>query len=181
MKITEKGAGYCIRLKGNQSNLHEDVKLYFERLPAEQSLTTVEKDHRRLEEREYSLETDIGWLSQKADWAGLEAVGAVKFTALENGASRTETRYFITSLKDVKRFAEAARGHWTIENQLHTFGEDAARVRNDNAPLNWNIMRKAAIPLLRNANLGKKTSIKRKMFMAALDTDNLEKILFQKQ
>jgi len=36
----------------------------------------------------------------------------------------------------------------------------------------------AALPLLRNANVGEKTSVKRKMFMAALDVTILEKILF---
>jgi hypothetical protein len=41
-------------------------------------------------------------------------------------------------------------------------------------------MRKAALPLLRSADIGRKTSIKRKMFIAALDVDVLEKIFFQK-
>ena len=101
-------------------------------------------------------------------------------------AERIETRYFITTLTDVKRFADAVRGHWSIENQLHwrldvTFGEDGARTRKDNAPLNWNVMRKTALPLLRDASIGRKTSIKRKMFMAALDVDILERILFEKR
>ena len=41
-------------------------------------------------------------------------------------------------------------------------------------------MRKAALPLLRNADLGRKTSLKRKMYMAALDITILEKIIAQK-
>jgi hypothetical protein len=61
-----------------------------------------------------------------------------------------------------------------------TFGEDAARQRKDHSPLNWNVMRKTALPLLRNAPLGKTTSIKRKMFMVALDVAILEKIVLQK-
>ena len=185
-KITGKGADYCLALKGNQPGLHEDAKLYFENLQAGQKLATLEKDHGRIEERNYALETDIGWLSSKKDWAGLNAIGAVKSTVFEKGKERIETRYFITTLTDVKRFAEAVRGHWSIENQLHwrldvTFGEDAARARKDNAPLNWNVMRKTALPLLRDASIGKKTSIKRKMFMAALDVGILERILFEKR
>jgi len=71
---------------------------------------------------------------------------------------------------------------WSIENQPHwqldvTFGEDRARMHKDNSPLNWNVMRRAALPLLHEADLGKKTSIKRKMFMAALDVQVFEKII----
>jgi predicted transposase YbfD/YdcC len=181
-KIIEKEADYCFGLKGNQTKLHQDVKLYFDNLPAEQRAITREKDHGRIEKREYFLETDISWLFQKTEWAGLNAIGAVKSTVCEKETTRVETRYFITSLTDVNKFADAVRKHWSIENQLHwrldvTFGEDDSRVRKDNAPLNWNIMRKTALPLLRNADIGKITSIKRKMFMAALDVAILEKIL----
>ena len=181
-KIIEKDADYCFGLKGNQLNLHEDVKLYFENLSAEQKTVTKEKDHGRVEKREYFLETDIDWLPQKQAWTGLHAIGAVKSTVLEKDETRVETRYFITSLSDVSKFADAVRKHWSIENQLHwqldvTFGEDSAKARKDNAPLNWNIMRKTALPLIRNADVGKKQSVKRKMFMAALDVSVLENIL----
>ncbi|MDR2525747.1 MAG: ISAs1 family transposase [Oscillospiraceae bacterium] len=131
----------------------------------------------------YFLETDIDWMIQKSEWEGLSAIGAVRSTVIEKGQTRTETRYFITSLINVNRFADAVRKHWSIENQLHwqldvTFGEDAAKARKDKAPLNWNVMRKTALPLIRNADVGKKQSVKRKMFMAALDVTILEKILF---
>ena len=182
-KIIEKEAEYCLSLKGNQTNLHEDVKLYFENLSAEQRFVTRGKDHGRIEKREYFLETDIDWLPQKSDWIGLNAIGAVKSTVCEREETRVETRYFITTLTDVNKFADAVRKHWSIENQLHwqldvTFGEDSARTRKDNSPLNWNIMRKTALPLIRNAEIGKKQSVKRKMFMAALDVAILEKIVF---
>ena len=118
-KIVEKKADYCLALKGNQSSLHDDVKLYFEELPAEQTVTMKEKGHGRIEKREYFLETDIDWLPQKANWLGLNAIGAVKSTVLEKGETRIETRYFITSLNDVNKFADAVRKHWSIENQLH--------------------------------------------------------------
>lgn len=184
-KITGKEDDYCLALKGNQTNLYDDVRLYFENIEAEQETVTTEKGHGRIEKREYLLETDIDWLPQKSSWKGLSAIGAVKSTVFEKEQARTETRYFITSLTNVEKFAESVRKHWSIENQLHwhldvTFGEDNAKMRKDNSPLNWNIMRKTALPILRNADIGKKTSIKRKMFIAALDVAILEKILFQK-
>jgi predicted transposase YbfD/YdcC len=185
-KIIEKKADYCLALKGNHSDLHEDVKLYFENQNVKSRTKTHEKDHGRIEKREYLLEADIDWLAPKAYWAGLSAIGAVKSTVTEKGQTRVETRYNLTSLTNVERFADAVRKHWSIENQLHwqldvTFGEDLSRVRKDNSPLNWNVMRKTALPLLRTADVGKKQSIKRKMFMAALDIAVLDKILFQKQ
>jgi predicted transposase YbfD/YdcC len=184
-KIIEKKAGYCLALKGNQGTLHDDVKLYFENEKVRRTFQTLEKDHGRIETRQYALETDIEWLSQKPQWSGLRGIGAVTSRVESKGQTRVETRYFITSLTDVEMFAASVRNHWGIENNLHwqldvTFGEDAARHRKDNSPLNWNVMRKTALPLLRNAPLGKTTSIKRKMFKAALDVAVLEKILFQK-
>jgi predicted transposase YbfD/YdcC len=184
-QVISQGADYCLALKGNQGTLHDDVRLYFGNERVQRVFKTLEKGHGRIETRLYALETDIGWLPQKPLWAGLRGIGAVKSTVASGGATREETRYFITSLTDVEQFASCVRKHWGIENNLHwhldvTFGEDAARQRKDNSPLNWNVMRKTALPLLRNANPGKKTSIKRKMFMAALDVSFLEKIFFEK-
>ena len=181
-KITDKKADYCLALKGNQTSLHEDVKLYFENLSAEQTAVTKEKDHGRIEKREYFLETDIDWLPQKADWAKLHAIGAVKSTVWEKEQTRTETRYFITSLKDVNQFADAVRKHWSIENQLHwqldaTFGEDSSRARKDNSPLNLNILRKTALALLKEVDWGR-IGLKKKMFIAALNPDKLLQVLF---
>ena len=181
-KIIEKKADYCLALKGNHSDLHDDVKFYFENETVITKSVTREKGHGRIEKREYLLETDIDWLTQKPEWKGLSAIGAVRSTVIEKGLTRAETRYFISSLTDVERFANSVRKHWSIENQLHwqldvTFGEDRAKTRKDNSPLNWNVMRKTALPLIRNADVCKKQSVKRKMFMAALDVTFLEKIL----
>jgi predicted transposase YbfD/YdcC len=181
-KIIEKEAHYCIALKGNQANLHDDVKLYFGNTTSEQSIETNEKAHGRVEKRQYFLETNIGWLEQRENWLELKAVGMVKSTVCEKDKIRIETRYFITSLTDVNKFSESVRRHWSIENQLHwqldvTFGEDSSKMRKDYSPLNWNVMRKTALPILRKADVGKKTSIKRKMFMAALDISILDKII----
>lgn len=184
-KIAENQADYCLALKGNQTSLHEDVKLYFDNLPVEQHATTKEKGHGRIEKREYLLETEIDWLLQKAQWANLKAIGAVKSTVIEKEETRTETRYFITSLNDVSRFADAVRRHWAIENQLHwqldvNFGEDASRARKDHSPLNLNVLRKTALALLKEVDWGR-IGLKKKMFIAALNPDKLLQVLFPKK
>ena len=185
-KITEKQADYVIGLKGNQSRLREDVELYFQNFLSEcPSSKTLEKGHGRVEEREYFLETEIAWLPQIADWSNLNAIGMVQSTVDEKGIVRTERRFFITSLREVEEFARAVREHWCIENQLHwcldvIFREDTARAKKDNSPLNMNVMRKTALPLLQKANFGR-IGIRKKMFRAALSVTSLEYIITGKK
>lgn len=185
-KITGKEADYVIGLKSNQPTLLEDVELFFKEFVEECPHTkTLEKGHGRVEKREYFLSADLDWLAQKADWANLNAIGAVKSTVEENGETRMETRYFITSLTDVETFARGVRAHWGIENQLHwrldvIFREDASRARRDNSPLNLNVMRKTALPLLSAADFGR-MGLRKKMFRAAMSIPSLEYILSGKK
>ena len=181
-KIKSKNADYCLALKGNQTSLHEDVVLYFESETAESKWQMTEKGHGQVESREYLLGADIEWLSQKGSWAGLSAIGAVKSRVIAKDAVREESRYFLTSLTNAAQFAASVRNHWSSENQLHgqigvTFDEDGARMRKDDSPLNRNVLRKTTLPLIRNADVGKKMSVKRKLFFAALDVTVLEKVL----
>lgn len=185
-KICEKKADYVLGLKGNQASLFSDVKLYFETEMPSYKNRTLEKDHGRIEKREYYLETEIDWLSQREDWANLKSIGMVRtsVTSLKTGEFTQECRYFITSLTDIQRFADAVRKHWSIESQLHwqldvSFGEDAARARKDNSPLNLNILRKQALSLLNQADFGRRVSVKRKMSRAAMDNSALDRILIK--
>ncbi len=100
-------------------------------------------------------------------------------------AFATDTRFFITSLTDIDRFAYAVRKHWSIENQLHwaldvIFEEDSSRARKDMSPLNLNVLRKTALALFKHAGFGPRVSLKRKRFSAALDPDSFLHILFAK-
>jgi len=184
-KIIEKGADYCLAVKDNQSELYENVKLYFEKEESEYTTTTLEKGHGRIEKREYKLETRVSWLSDKAKWINLSGIGCVESEVFEKGVERRDKRYFITSLIDVKAFSEAVRGHWAIENNLHwtldvIFGEDKARARKDNSPLNMNILRKTALKLLSDYKPPqKRLSLRKKMFIAAMSPEKLTNILFQ--
>lgn len=181
-KIIEKGADYVIGLKGNQSTLRDDVALFLSSFQSEcQRVQTLEKNHGRIEKRQYTFCTNTDWLQQKPEWAGLRGIGSVQSTITEKGITRTETRFFITSLIKVEEFAMAVRSHWGIENQLHwcldvIFREDASRARKDNSPLNLNVLRKTALPLLKAADFGR-IGIKKKMLRAALSIDSLELIL----
>ncbi len=91
-------------------------------------------------------------------------------------------RYYLTSLADVERFAYASRKHWSIENQLHwcldvIFDEDGSRARKDLSPLNLNVLRKTALALCRNIDLGKRVSLQKKRYRAALSPETFLQIL----
>jgi predicted transposase YbfD/YdcC len=181
-KIIAQKADYCLSLKGNQSNLHDDVKFYFENEEIENHKETKEKAHGRIEHREYFLETEIEWLHGRERWAGLSGIGAVKSTVTTKNKTTTVTRYFITSLSSIDDFAKAVRAHWSIENQLHwhldfTFGEDSSRVRNKNAAGVWNVLRKLALEYLKKQQSAG-TSLKSLRKLAGWDSTFLERVVF---
>lgn len=179
-QIAETEADYVFGLKGNQGSLHEDVKFYFENEEISNQVTTKDKGHGRIETREYFLETEIDWLWQKPEWAGLRAIGAVKSSVWEKDVLREETRYFITSLTDVEIFAKAVRAHWGIENSLHwcldvVFHEDACRTRKDNSAENASVIRKIALNILKSYPV--KMSLARKRRKCLYDPDFMADVL----
>jgi predicted transposase YbfD/YdcC len=183
-KIIGKEAHYVLALKGNHSDLHDDVKYYFENETGIFSKVTQDSKHGRKETREYFLETHIEWLHNREKWMGLSAIGAVRSTVIQNEKNVTETRYFITSLSDIDKFSRAVREHWGIENRLHwhldvTFEEDASRFRNRNAACMWNVLRKTALEYLKMLDPGKNVSIKSRRRLAGWDNSYLERLLFQ--
>ena len=94
-------------------------------------------------------------------------------------ASR-QTRFYIGSIPpDATEFARAARQHWSIENGLHwvldvIFREDECRIRTRNGPAT---IRHMTLNLLHRAKTTKKSSIRVKRGLAALDETFLQDIL----
>ena len=78
---------------------------------------------------------------------------------------RTEIRYYITSLRDIEMCADAVRGHWSVENQLHwhldySFYEDDNTTADRNAFTNLSLINKMVLslcklaqPLLKNRSI----------------------------
>ena len=145
--IVEAGADYVIGLKGNQENMLNEAKRHFEDdTISRQEHKTENKGHGREERREYSLITEFNDLEQKENWSELNGFGKVKSIVIEKGKLSEETRYFITSITKVETFLNAVRGHWGIENNLHwsldvSFNEDDSRIRKDNSPENFAVIR----------------------------------------
>lgn len=188
-KITSEKADYVIGLKDNQPNLRRDTEDYFcdalkntHQYPGIQAKKTVEKGHGRIETRRYYLATDIEWLEQKDVWENLNGIGIVKSRIENDGMITEDTRYYITSLRDVKDFSRAVRSHWGIENSLHwcldvVFDEDHIRMRKDYTAENMAVIRHIVLNILKNYPTPKKMSLSRKRQKCEYDQNFLSDVL----
>lgn len=159
--IAEKKGDYVGALKANHDTFANEVILYFtdEMLKKIRSnknnyYETIEKSHSQVETRRYYLTTSINWFEDKDEWKKLKSFICYEkliYNTITNKESR-EIRYYISSLKDVELCAEAIRGHWSVENQLHwhldyNFGEDDNTTTDKNAFNNLSLLNKLCLSL----------------------------------
>jgi predicted transposase YbfD/YdcC len=188
-EIVAQGADYCLAVKGNQPTLYNGiVDFYHDHLQDDFARTkarrhrTAEKGHGREEIRDYIICPVPEELPDRARWPGLKAIGIAMSNTRRNGQECYEARYYILSkYMSAKRFAEAVRSHWGIENQLHwqldvTFREDECRIRKGHADANFSILRRTALGLLKQESTAK-VGIKNKRLTAGWDESYLEKVL----
>jgi predicted transposase YbfD/YdcC len=183
-KIIDKKADYVLALKGNQTSLREDVEVFV----AEQKVNgfkdtkisrheTVDGDHGRIETRTYTAIHEIGWLQERHDWPGLQAVLMVESKREIDGKIEQETRFYLTSLVWLaSQLGPVVRDHWSVENSLHwvmdmIFRDDECRVRTDHAPANFTTLKHMALNLIRKAP--GKDSLRLRRKVAAWDDEFL--------
>jgi predicted transposase YbfD/YdcC len=185
--ILNRKADYVLALKGNQSALHDDVRLFF----ADQKLadvcdvfTTTDTGHGRIEERTCRVTEDIAWLKERhPDWQGLRGITAITSTRTEKKSRKTttETHLYISSLPaKADALLAATRAHWSIENNLHwmldvIFKEDLCQTAKKHAALNLGIVRKMALGLLKRQS--SHIPIKRKIKKASCNNHFLLSVL----
>jgi predicted transposase YbfD/YdcC len=190
-QIVEKKADYVISLKGNQGNLHWEIKEFldwgektgFKDISYDYYESEIEKEHGRLEQRRCWVTEEIGWLKEKNEWKNLKSIVMVEAYREVIGKEATiERRYFISSLEaNAEQHLKAVRGHWAIENQLHWcldigFREDDNRVREAKAAENLATLRHIGLNLLKQET-SCKLGIKTKRKKAGWDNDYLFKVL----
>lgn len=187
-QIVERGGDYVLTVKGNHAKLLEDIEATIEKaLEGElapgvtRQTTTREQGHGRAEVRSYVVVEDVTGLRDRKSWPKVAIVGMCYRERTVGSQTTTEISYFIGSRRmGARRYANALRGHWGIENNLHwqldvSFGEDKSRIQQHQAAENFGVLRKTALSFLKQ-NPAKK-SIARKRKAAALDTAFLEEIL----
>ena len=189
-KVRERGGDYVLALKGNQSNLHLQVKYWFEQALAGENRDDLEcfeescRGRGRQETRRCWVTDDLDqWLEGRELWEGLRSVALVECERIEKGNKTVERRLFITSLApDPETIARAVRSHWGIENSLHwvldvVFGEDKSRARQGYAAQNLSALRRWSHSLIKSHDPNSKLSVKRRRLRAALDPSYLENLL----
>ena len=100
-QIVDKDADYLFSLKGNQSTLHQDVKLFFESANTCPPVGYISYDggHGRIETRSVRATSAIDWLKKDhSHLPKLTSIIAVTATRECKDKTTEETRYFITSM-----------------------------------------------------------------------------------
>ncbi len=187
-RIVAGGGDFVIAVKDNQPNLHAAVVEFFgahlERDLEDlhyRSHETSDSRHGRSEERSYYLADVPADFAVRQAWPWVQAIGfTVRLTRHADGRETDEVRYYIASrYLSGKRFAEAVRGHWSIES-MHwvldvTVREDDSRTRERTLGNNLSWLRRFAVTLLKRHTI--KDSIKGKMVRCMLNTDFLTEVL----
>jgi len=187
--ITDQKADYLLAVKANQPTLRAEVEAAFAEAPAgtRDTHADLDKGHGRIEERRTTVVHETDWLDGQRRFPGeLRLPKAACLVRAETrvesrGATRTETRYFISSRALAAADAAAAvREHWAIENRLHwvldvTFADDQSRLRKGHGARNMATVRHFALNLVRTAT--DKRSIKSRRKIAGWDTGYLEALI----
>lgn len=174
-KIVEKNADYILSVKKNQKTLYNNIEDSFKLVDSSDypvftdRISTLEKDHGRLEIREYEICHEVKLLDEYFKWPKLKAFARVTSTRETNKGVTTSVRYFISSRILTPAFLiEAVRGHWGIENRLHwvldmVFREDESRARVKNLAANLATLKHISFNMLKKLNIKPSIRVRRKM------------------
>lgn len=198
--IVVRGGDYILCAKGNQGRPYDEVREQFDfavRQLAGSKLDagrwsvarTLGSGHDRTETRSVIVCRNLGWMDAaiRAEWKDIGSVVMVhRHTLLGAGRTRSETSYYISSLKGTRapEMLRYIRGHWKIENSCHwgldaICREDHSQVRDRSAASNFGTLRRMALNAHNQAVAGekKRKSLPKRELRAAHDEAYLEKLL----
>jgi predicted transposase YbfD/YdcC len=181
--ILARKGDYVLALKNNRAKLFRDASARMARprgASRARQPSTLAHDRR---ERRSALVVAAPDMAAKHAFPGIRAVGRIdSWRRTAEGKATRKSRYFLLSRKlSAARFLAVARGHWSIENNLHwildvVFAEDKNRSRMDHAPENLAVLRKLAINTLQASPYV--ASMRRKILRAGWNDDFLLGLFF---
>lgn len=187
-QIIDQKADYVLALKGNQTALNDDVRLFATEQKARHFADTtiswhetVDGDHGRIETRSATVIHDVRWLQQRHRWPALKSVVIIDSIREIGARIERETRFYIRSLNlPADKHGPILRSHWAVVNSLHwvmdmVFRDDECRVRTDNAPANFTTIKHIATNLLRLP--ASKDSLRSSRKIAAWDDNFLASLI----
>ena len=187
--IQDKGADYCLALKGNHKYLYEKVIELFTLAEAQDWSgvesdfhRTIEKGHGRTEIRRYWTMPVQELCFAQEQWVGLQSIGLVESVRKIGTETTTTKRYYLNSFtSNAQLLALAVRSHWGVENRLHWvldvgIKEDGCPVYSEHSPENLARVRKMSLNLLSREKTSK-IGVANKRLKAAWDNNYLAKVL----
>ena len=190
-KIVNKGGHYVLPVKDNQRILKKEIKSQFDSYnnllgnPEVFHKSTVDKDHGRIEEREYYLTYNTSKITDKKKWNTVNAVAYMRVTRTERDETTITDNYYIIDNKiEIDKLIDAIRDHWNIECGLHwrldvILDEDHSTNKVGNSIENLSIIRKIIFNLASLDNRFGKVPLQRKLTRYMLDFENIEKLIFE--
>ena len=190
-KIVNKRGHYVLPVKDNQKELKKQIKSQFDsynNLYGNKDILnkkTLEKDHGRIEKREYFLCYDVSKIKDKIKWKTVKAIAYTKVSRTSNDETSVTENYYIIDYKiSIEKLIETIRDHWNIECGLHwkldvILDEDHSRNRIENSISNLSIMRKLIFNLASLDNSFGKVPLQKKLTRYMLDFKNIEKLIFE--
>ena len=181
-------ADYLLAVKGNQVELYQALEDTF-RFQSNNHISFFEDldfGHGRIEERQCYVSNNLEFVNREK-WNGVQTLVKIiskRYNKTKQKQEETTIRYYISSAVDTpERFCSLVRSHWSIENNLHwmldcVMGEDASRKRMKNSPINFSVVAKTALAILKKYNPRKKRiSIKTKRKMGGWSDECLSDML----
>lgn len=190
--IVKGGAEYILPVKENQKTLHDELEAYFNDEIIPKSIKelledgiyhkTLEKNHGRIEKRQYYMSKDITCISNPDKWPNIKGIGmTINIVQENNKVSHKQKFYIMSDIENVYEFSKAVRSHWGVETSLHWcldvgFREDESRARKDNVAENLNIIRHMTLNMLKKEK-SVKSGIAGKRLKCGWDESYMEKVL----
>jgi predicted transposase YbfD/YdcC len=165
--VEERNAHYHFTAKGNQKNLLEDIRYYFQSNPSitPDFVQYGEGEHGRIETRKIWTTTA---LNKYLDFPHVAQSFMIQRESIDKKSSKEscEIVYGITSCSVEQKSAEQVlkdnRGHWKVESTHYiidwNYDEDRSQIRTGYGPENITQLRRFAIGLLENRKQRRKSN-----------------------